>query len=184
VAGVSASRLLSLQAFTVQLEVDVQRAHRYGRALSVALIGVDAVRGLGARRGTALREGILGAVGDSIAAGVRGSDLACRTVGGEFAVLFAETRAEQAARATQRVVLELDEIDAAGVRDVSATAAVAELAAHEDPESLLDRAREALASTHAREGERIAIAPAPPATDEAHRRPSRPPAGGLERERG
>jgi diguanylate cyclase (GGDEF)-like protein len=143
---VSSSRLLSLEAFSVQLDVDVQRARRYRRALSVGLIALDGVRALGAEHGTAARERILAAVGHSIANAVRGSDLACRTVGGEFVVLFAETRAEQAARATQRVVAGLEDVRIEGVRGLRAVAAVAELDGNEDPEALLARARRALAS--------------------------------------
>jgi diguanylate cyclase (GGDEF)-like protein len=161
---VNASRLLSLQAFSVQLEVDVQRAHRYGRALSVALIAVDDDRERGVKQGPAAREAILAAIGQSIANGVRGADLACRTVGGEFAVLFAETRADQASRATRRVVIGLDDVAVAGVRGLSVASAVAELTSNEDPEALLARAREALEQARADRGRQVAIATQPRST--------------------
>jgi diguanylate cyclase (GGDEF)-like protein len=112
----SSPRLLSLQAFTVQLEVEVKRAQRYGRALSVALIALDGLRDLGGEAASDARQAVPGAVGRAIAGGVRGSDLACRTGGVEFAVPFAETGAEQAARAARRVIAGLDEVDAAGIR--------------------------------------------------------------------
>ncbi len=104
--------LLSLAAFRGQLEVDVQRAHRYGRALSVALIDVDRFRCLNLEHGYAAGDAVLAAVGAAIARSVRGSDLACRTGGDEFAVLFTETDSSAAARAMERVVLELRNVDA------------------------------------------------------------------------
>jgi len=88
----SSPRLLSLQAFTIQLEAEIKRAQRYGRALSVALIALDALGELGGRAVSGAREAVLGSVGRAIAGGVRGSDLACPTGAGEFAVPFAEDR--------------------------------------------------------------------------------------------
>ncbi len=99
--------LLSLAAFRGQLEVDVKRAHRYGRALSVALIDVDRFRHLNLEHGYAVGDAVRAAVGAAIARSVRGSDLACRTGGDEFAVLFTETGSGAAARAMERVALEL-----------------------------------------------------------------------------
>jgi GGDEF domain-containing protein len=80
----------------------------------------------------------------------------------EFAVLFVETGAEQAARATRRVIAGLDEVDAAGIRRLAPAAAIAELAPHEAPETLLERARDALESVRSARGNRLAVAPPAP----------------------
>jgi diguanylate cyclase (GGDEF)-like protein len=149
------SRLLSWQAFTVRLEIDVQRAHRYGRALSVGLIVLS---GVDLDLDPEAREAVLAAAGEEIAAGVRDSDLACRTSGAEFAVLLAETPAEQAERATIRVVEGVEDA-AARSRRLVAVGAVAELASNESPEALLARARRALDATGI--SGKIAVAPPP-----------------------
>jgi len=154
--------LLSLSGFRAQLEVDVQRAHRYGRALSVALVDVDGFRAYNLEHGYAAGDAVLGAVGDAIARTVRNSDLACRTGGDEFAVLLSETGAAQASRAIERVIGHLAEVDADGMRGLSAAAGVAELAAHETPEALLARAREGLESARASSGGRVMVAPLEP----------------------
>jgi GGDEF domain-containing protein len=129
----SSPRPISLPASTVQLEVEVKRAQRYGRTLSVALIALDGLRDRAGEAASDAGEAVLGAVSRAIAGCVRGSDLACRTGGVEFAVLFVETGAEQAARATRRVIAGLDEVDAAGIRRLAPAAAIAELAPHEGP---------------------------------------------------
>ncbi len=147
--------LLSLAAFRGELEVDVQRAHRHGRALSVALIDVDRFRHLNLEHGYVVGDAVLAAVGAAIARSVRGSDLACRTGGDEFAVLFTETGSSAAARAMERVILELRHIDAEQVSEVSASAGVAELLDSEGPEALLARARDGLEMARSDGGGRV-----------------------------
>ena len=156
--------LLSLAAFRAQLEVDVERAHRYDRALSMALVDIDRFRYVNLKHGYAAGDAVLAAVGTAIASGVRGSDLACRTGGDEFAILFSETASDAASRAVERIIVELEDIEAAGVRGFSASAGVAELTAGESPEALLDRARHGLESARSRGGGRVSVAPIGDAT--------------------
>jgi diguanylate cyclase (GGDEF)-like protein len=151
--------LLSLSAFRAQLEVEVQRAHRYRRSLSVALLDVDNFRDLNLSHGYAAGDAILAAVGKAIVRGVRGSDLVCRTGGDEFAVLFSETPLAQAERAIERVIAELGGVEAAGTRGLSAAAGVAELGGTEGPEILLARARDGLEAARTGGGGRVAVAP-------------------------
>jgi diguanylate cyclase (GGDEF)-like protein len=153
-------RLLSLAAFRAQLDVDVQRAHRYGRSLSVALIDVDRFRYLNLKHGYAAGDQVLAAVGAAIAVGVRGADLACRTGGDEFAILFAETPSGSATQAIERVIYELEDLEVAGFRGVSASAGVAELTASEGPAALLARARDALELARSDDGGRVSVASA------------------------
>jgi diguanylate cyclase (GGDEF)-like protein/putative nucleotidyltransferase with HDIG domain len=151
--------LLSLAAFRGQLEVDVQRAHRYGHALSVALIDVDRFRYLNLKHGYEAGNAVLSAVGAAVASGVRGSDLTCRTGGDEFAVLFGETTSAPAAGAIERVIVELEDIEAGEIRGLSASAGVAELTASDGPETLLARARDGLESARSGGGGRVSVAP-------------------------
>src|SRR3954467_9422320 len=54
--------LLSLAAFRAQLEVDVERAQRYDRALSLALVDIDRFRYVNLMRGYAVGDAVLAAV--------------------------------------------------------------------------------------------------------------------------
>jgi hypothetical protein len=62
----SSPGLLSLQAFTVQLDAEVKRAQRYGRSLSIAVIALDGLRELGVQTASGAREAVLGAPGGSL----------------------------------------------------------------------------------------------------------------------
>jgi GGDEF domain-containing protein len=155
------SRLLSPQAFEVQLEDEVKRAHRYGRALSVAVVTFAGLEGVELVRGPAAREALLAACGEAIADAVRSSDVACRTKPTEFAILFAETVPEQASWATGRVLSAVGDASSELIRATAATAAVAGLAPNEDPEALLDRARLAARNAGSEGERRVAVAPWP-----------------------
>jgi diguanylate cyclase (GGDEF)-like protein len=104
--------LLSLRAFRTQLELDVARADRYGRSLSVALMDIDRFRKLNLEHGYANGDAILEALGQLIAERTRVNDLACRMGGDEFAILFSETEGEQALEAVERILLELEDLEA------------------------------------------------------------------------
>ena len=56
--------LLTLRAFRAQLELDVQRAHRYRRPLSVAMIDVDGFRAINLNHGYGAGDSVLVAVAD------------------------------------------------------------------------------------------------------------------------
>jgi diguanylate cyclase (GGDEF)-like protein len=150
--------LLSLVAFRGRLEVDVERAHRHGRPLAVALVDIDGFRDLNLKHGYAAGDAVLAAVGAAITRCVRSSDIACRTGGDEFAVLFSEAPSSPAVRAIERVITELAVVEAGGVNGVSASAGVAELTASERPEALLAHARDGLEAARSEGGGRVRAA--------------------------
>ena len=148
--------LLSLTAFRTQLELDVARAHRYGRPLTVALIDIDGFRRLNAERGYAVGDAVLVAVGKLIAEQTRVHDLACRTGGDEFALLLPETGSSAAMGAIDRVLVELEDLEVGGVRGVSVSIGVAALEPAQKSESLLAAARSALEAARAAGGHQAA----------------------------
>ena len=100
-------RLLSLGAFRTQLELDVARAHRYERPLTVALLDIDRFRHLNLERGYAAGDAVLVAVGGLIAERTRVHDLACRMGGDEFGFLLPETGTTAAQQAIERILVEI-----------------------------------------------------------------------------
>ena len=144
--------LLTLAAFRAQLELDIQRAKRYERPLSVAVLDIDRFRHLNLTHGYGAGDGLLVAVGRLIGAGTRGSDLACRIGGDEFAIMFAETGPAQAVEAMQRILVEMEDLDAGGVRGHAASVGVASLQRDQSAEALLAAAGSALEQSRAAGG--------------------------------
>jgi diguanylate cyclase (GGDEF)-like protein len=136
--------LLSLRAFRTQLELDVARADRYQRPLTVALLDIDGFRRLNVEHGYAAGDALLAALGHLIAEQTRVNDLACRMGGDEFAILFNETDAADALDAVQRILVALEQIEAGGVRGIAVSVGVAGLESGQRPEALLAAASSAL----------------------------------------
>jgi diguanylate cyclase (GGDEF)-like protein len=149
--------VLSLGAFRSQLELDVARAHRYGRPLTVAVLDIDGFRDLNLEHGYGAGDAVLVAVGELISQTTRVHDLACRMGGDEFGLLLPETPAPEAARTVERILVELEDLRAAGIRGVSASVGIATLAARQRPEALLAASHSALEQARAGGGRQAAV---------------------------
>jgi len=149
--------LLSLVAFRTQLELDVSRAHRYGNPLSVALLDIDGFRHLNLERGYPAGDAVLVAVGRMIGERTRVHDLACRVGGDEFALLLPETGTAAALQTVQRILVELEDLEAGGVRGISASVGIAALEADQTPEALLAGARAGVEQARAAGGRQAAV---------------------------
>jgi diguanylate cyclase (GGDEF)-like protein len=144
--------LLSLRSFRTQLELDVARAERYGRPLSVALLDVDRFRNLNREHGYATGDAVLASLGHLIAEQTRVNDLACRMGSDEFAILFGETDAVEALAAVERIHLGLEEIEVGAIRGIAVSVGVAGLQPGQRPEALLAAAGAALEQARAAGG--------------------------------
>ena len=149
--------LLSLGAFRTQLELDVARAHRYERPLTVALLDVDRFRHLNLKHGYAAGDAALVAVGRLIAERTRVHDLACRMGGDEFGFLLPETGAAAARQPFERILMELEDLETGVVRGVSASVGIAGLGIGDKPESVLAAARSALEQARAAGGRQAVV---------------------------
>jgi diguanylate cyclase (GGDEF)-like protein/putative nucleotidyltransferase with HDIG domain len=145
-------RLLTMRAFRTQLAVDAHRAQRYGTPLSVALIDLDHFRQLNVRHGFAAGDEVLAVFAHFLAERMRIHDLACHAGGDEFAVMLPETDATAASDAMQRLLVELEDLEAGGMRGFSASIGVAVLQPEQSPELLLAAARSALEQARAAGG--------------------------------
>ena len=149
--------VLSLGAFRSQLELDVARAHRYGRPLTVALLDIDGFRDLNLEHGYGAGDGVLVAVGGLISQTTRVHDLACRMGGDEFGLLLPETAAPEAVHTVERILVELEDLEAAGIRGVPASVGIATLVAGQRPEALLAAMHSALDQARAGGGRQAAV---------------------------
>jgi diguanylate cyclase (GGDEF)-like protein len=149
--------VLSLGAFRSQLELDVARAHRYGRALTVALLDIDGFRDLNREHGYGAGDAVLVAVGGLISQTTRVHDLACRLGGDEFCILLPETGAADAVTTVERILVELEDLEAAGIRGVSASVGLATLEEGQRLEALLAATYAALEQARAGGGRQAAV---------------------------
>jgi diguanylate cyclase (GGDEF)-like protein len=142
-------QLLTLRTFRTQLELEVQRAERYGRDLTVAVLDIDRFRQFNLERGYGAGDRVLAGIGQVIVAGTRTNDLACRSGGDEFTIMFPETDAPGAGDAVRRILRSLENLEAGGVRGHSASAGSASLAPGQAPEGLIAAATTALEAARA-----------------------------------
>ncbi len=149
--------LLTLRAFRAQLELDVQRAHRYRRPLSVAVIDIDRFRSINLSHGYGAGDNVLVTVAGVISRLTRAHDLACRTGGDEFALLLPETGSKAAVHAVNRILLALEDVAAGPVRGLSVSVGIAALRPKQTPERLLACAQKALEQARAGGGGRAAV---------------------------
>ena len=149
--------MLSLRAFRSQLNLDIERAHRYSRPLALAILDVDRFRDINLKHGMVGGDLVLGAVGRAVTDGTRVHDHACRIAGDEFAILLPETGIEEAVAALGRILVALESAEVRGVDGIAASVGISALAPRESAEPLLDRARQAMERARSEGGGRISV---------------------------
>ena len=140
----SLTGLLSPRAFRGRLSEEVERARRYHRALSVAIIALDDFAALELRHGFRAVDELLGAVGRRIAGATRAHDLIGRIGHAEFGLLLPDTPGPAALPALERLLVELEVVGEGPIRAAGASIGVAAMHRGMSPETLLAGARLAL----------------------------------------
>ncbi|HYH62264.1 MAG TPA: diguanylate cyclase [Solirubrobacterales bacterium] len=151
------SSLMTLPAFRAQLELDVERAQRYGRPLTVAIVDIDRFRYLNMKRGYAIGDKILQGVGELLSERTRALDLTCRSGADEFVMLLSETPLGEAQIVLERILVGLEEVKAGDQKGVSASVGIAGLRHGQSADSLLAQAAMALEAARAEGGGRLHI---------------------------
>lgn len=135
------------RGFDAHMKVEVGRAHRYDRPLSLLLVDIDHFKWINDSMGHPVGDYALRRLGDFLLSAFRTTDWVCRFGGDEFAVIFPETRKDEVARLAERLRVKIASLFPDDVlrRGMSASVGVASLPADgNDPENLLQAADRAL----------------------------------------
>jgi diguanylate cyclase (GGDEF)-like protein len=106
--------LLHHQAFLRELELELERARRYGRGVALVFLDLDRFKELNDTLGHPEGDRTLRRFGELLRESLRGSDLAGRMGGDEFAAYLLEADEETGSRLLQRLKDRVDELIAAG----------------------------------------------------------------------
>src|SRR5437763_16796693 len=102
--------LLHHQAFIRELEVELERATRYGHGLSLVFLDLDGFKQINDTLGHPAGDRVLQRLGELLRESLRGSDLAGRMGGDEFAAYLVEADEEAGARLLARLSDHIDEL--------------------------------------------------------------------------
>lgn len=97
------TELANMKHWNQLAEVEVERARRFGRPLSVALADLDLLRDINNKHGHLLGDQMIRRVADAIRAAVREYDVPARFGGDEFAILMPETGLREALAVGERI---------------------------------------------------------------------------------
>ncbi len=89
------------------LAMEIERAHRYGRPLSIIMIDVDELKAINDEFGHSAGDAALRSVGQAIRRCVRKVDVPTRFGGDEFLIVLPEADEEEAAKVARRVLEEI-----------------------------------------------------------------------------
>jgi len=105
------TELANMKHWTEVAALEVERARRFKRPLSVLLADLDLLREVNNRHGHLVGDQMIRRVADAIRASVREYDLAARFGGDEFAVLMPEATLAEASAVAERIRRAVQSID-------------------------------------------------------------------------
>jgi diguanylate cyclase (GGDEF)-like protein len=114
------------QSLLAALFAEVERAHRYERALSVAFVDIDHFKAVNDSYGHAVGDIVLRGVAQTIAGNLRASDLIGRYGGEEFMLILTETGVEEGSALTEklRTMVQRQRFEIDGGQEISVTISI------------------------------------------------------------
>ena len=133
------------RALNERLQAELQRCHRYGRALGCILLDVDHFKTINDRHGHLIGDRVLQALARLLRSAVRELDFVARYGGEEFVILLPETDLAGATRFAERLRREIAGLRVPqGPAMITASFGVTACNPGDSPDDLLRRADEAL----------------------------------------
>ncbi|MBU1041564.1 MAG: diguanylate cyclase [Proteobacteria bacterium] len=130
--------------FNADFPLEVERARRYQRPLSLLLLDIDHFKRINDELGHPMGDKVLVAMAQSILRSTRAHDTACRWGGEEFLVICPETEPQQALAMAERIRKDVEESEFPSQRRHSVSIGVTTLAADDTMDTLLQRVDTAL----------------------------------------
>src|SRR3954454_2882067 len=149
--------MLELTPFMNSLNLELGRAGRYGRPVSVVRVDIDNFEAVNIQHGRQIGDRVLAVAAQTVAGQTRAQDMACRVAGDQFALLLPETDAAGAATCAERILAVLERLSAEGVEGLRASAGVAPFERGQNGERLLAAAGAALRQAREEGGGRVAL---------------------------
>ena len=131
-------------ALAASFALDILRAQRYGRPLSVILLDIDLFKAVNDQLGHLMGDKVLVDFARLLRGSLRSVDTVCRWGGEEFLLICHETTLEQAAQLAERILEQVREHRFPCQRALTASAGVATAMPGDTVASLVQRADEAL----------------------------------------
>jgi len=97
------TRVYNRRYFDERLEMEIERAQRYGRKVSCVMVDIDELKSVNATHGHQAGDGVLKILADVLLSSTRSSDIVARYGGEEFAVILPESAGKEAAVLAERL---------------------------------------------------------------------------------
>jgi diguanylate cyclase (GGDEF)-like protein len=136
--------LLDLRGFCLQLDIELSRSRRHGRPLAMALLDIEGFAAINKGHGPEAGDAALRGVGEILSRFLRAYDVACRTMGDEFAILLPETDPNGARKCLERIQLELGVLDCGPLSGLTVSSGVVSFTGRESAMQLFAAAGRAL----------------------------------------
>src|SRR3954451_6976350 len=149
--------MLELTPFMNSLGLELGRAGRYGRPVSVVRIDIGNFEAVNIQYGRPAGDRVLAAAARLVAGQTRAQDICCRVAGDQFALLLPETDAAGGAVCAERILGVLERLSAEGVEGLRASAGVAPFERGQSGERLLAFAGAALKQAQEDGGGRVTL---------------------------
>jgi two-component system, cell cycle response regulator len=104
------TKVYNRRYFDERIEMEIERARRYGRKVSCAMIDIDGFKDVNAKYGHSAGDGVLKALADVLLSSTRSSDIVARYGGEEFVVILPETAGGEASISSERVRKAFEEL--------------------------------------------------------------------------
>ena len=118
--------LPTLQVFDRRLDKEISHSSRHGTPLSLAVLDVDAFRGINLRYGRDTGDKVLQEVAKLLPIATRSADFTTRSSADEFMLLMPELDADAASEAMAALLLKLEELKVGELDSMSASVGIAQ----------------------------------------------------------
>lgn len=126
------TKVYNRRYFDERIEMEIERARRYGRKVSCAMFDVDNFKDINAKHGHGAGDRILKSLADMLLSQTRSSDIVARYGGEEFVVILPETAGREASISSERVRKSFEELELRFANDDSAVTVSCGIATYPD----------------------------------------------------